>query len=86
MLFFQKLRPKKPHTCPQGLEYALRAVAALIINTGLCMLTHFPHCSIPYRNQSFALQLTLNDWFLYEMKQWAEMDKVTIANSFEHNQ
>ena len=31
---------------------------------------------ISYGNQSFDLNCKSNDWFLYEMQHWAEMDKV----------
>ena len=31
-------------------------------------------CSILYKNQSYDLRCKSNDWFLYKMQHWAEMD------------
>ena len=44
-------------------------------------LTHFSLCYISYRNQSFYLHCKSNDWFLYEMRQWAVMGETGKAVS-----
>ena len=38
-----------------------------------CGLTRSVQCWIWYKTQLFDFQCNSNDWFLYEMKQWAEM-------------
>ena len=36
-----------------------------------------------YRNQSFVLLCKINDWFLYEMQHWAEMDRKDRRNKLK---
>ena len=36
-----------------------------------------------YRNQSFVLLCKVNDWFVYEMQHWAEMDPKDRKNKLK---
>ena len=40
---------------------------------GWCFSRYFQRC-VSYRNQSFDFHSKSNDWFLYEMQRWTEMD------------
>lgn len=36
--------------------------------------THFTHCCVSYKNRSSILWCKTNNWFLYKVEHWAEMD------------
>ena len=45
-----------------------------MVATSASNLAHFSLICIPYRNQLFDLLCILNDWFLYKMLHWNEME------------
>ena len=54
-------------------KFSINIVNTLILRN-LGTLPPVPTNNIAYRNQSFDIDIKINDWFLYEMQHWAGMD------------